>query len=300
MFGHHERSSRERSIVHVVRLTCSVRERAHESIDTLKTIVLTMAVITRGIVGGHSHWATTKRHKAAVDAKRGKVFSRIIREITIAARLGGGDPDGNPRLRLVIAKAKEANMPADNIKKAVQRGTGELPGAIYEETILEGYGPNGIALLVEVATDNRNRTVAEIRHLFAKHGGVLAEAGAVAWQFQKKGCIIADRSKVDEDILMAVALDAGADDVRTEGNTYTVLTDPADFESVKQAIADHQIAIEHAELTSIPHNTITIDEKSAEQVLRLIDKIEDNDDVQRVHANYDIPEAILAKLAVAV
>tara|TARA_B100000315_G_scaffold258515_1_gene310988 strand:+ start:5319 stop:6074 length:756 start_codon:yes stop_codon:yes gene_type:complete len=248
-------------------------------------------------VGGHSHWATTKRHKAVVDAKRGKAFSKIIREITIAARLGGGDSDTNPRLRLVISKAKDANMPADNIKKAIQRGTGEIPGVAYEETILEGYGPNGIALLLEVATDNRNRTVADIRHIFSKYGGALAEAGAVSWQFEKKGCIVTARSKVDEETLMTVALAAGADDVRAEDDTYTVLTAPTNFEAVKQAITDHQIAIEHAEVTSIPSNTITIEEKPAEQVLRLIDKIEDNDDVQKVHANYDIPHEIMEKFA---
>ena len=252
------------------------------------------------VVGGHSHWATTKRHKAVVDAKRGKIFSRIIREITIAARLGGGGTDSNPRLRLATSKAKEANMPADNIKKAIQRGTGGLSGVVYEEAVLEGYGPNGVAVLVEVATDNRNRTVADIRHIFTKHGGALAEAGSVSWQFQKKGCIVAARSKIDEETLMTVALDAGADDVRTEGDTYTVLTEPSNLESVKQAIACHQIEIEHAELTSMPSNTITVDEKPAEQILRLIDKIEDNDDVQRVHANYDISDEIMEKLAAAV
>ena len=251
-------------------------------------------------MGGHSHWATTKRHKAAVDSKRGKVFSKIIREITIATRLGGGDQDSNPRLRLVISKAKDANMPADNIKKAIQRGTGELPGVTYEETILEGYGPNGVALLVEVATDNRNRTVADIRHIFTKHGGTLAEAGAVSWQFEKKGCIVTDRCTVDEETLMTVALAAGADDIRTEDDTYTVLTEPTDFEAVKQAIVNHSIAIEHAEVTSIPSNTVTIDEKPAEQILRLIDKIEDNDDVQKVHANYNIPNEIMKRLEATV
>ncbi len=269
-------------------------------IDTFETLCYQCLKAEGYIVGGHSHWATTKRHKAAVDSKRGKVFSKIIREITIATRLGGGDQDTNPRLRLVVSKAKDANMPADNIKKAIQRGSGELPGVTYEETILEGYGPSGVAVLVEVATDNRNRTVADIRHIFTKHGGALAEAGAVSWQFQKKGCIVADRSKVDEETLMTVALEAGADDVRAEGDTYTVLTAPADFEAVKQAIADHQIEIEHAEVTSIPSNTVTVDEKPAEQILRLIDKIEDNDDVQKVHANYDIPDEIMEKLAATV
>jgi len=255
------------------------------------------AVVWRHNMGGHSHWATTKRHKAVVDAKRGKTFSKIIREITIAARLGGGDPDANPRLRLVISKAKDANMPADNIKKAIQRGTGELPGVVYEETILEGYGPSGVAVLVEVATDNRNRTVAELRHIFNKNGGALAEAGAVAWQFQKKGCIVTDISKVDEESLMMLALDAGADDLRVEGSTYTIFTEPSAFESVKQALTNNTIEIQHAELTSVPTNTVPIDEKPAEQILRLIDKIEDNDDVQKVHANYDISNEIMEKVA---
>ena len=185
-------------------------------------------------MGGHSHWATTKRHKASVDAKRGKVFTKIIREITIAARIGGGDPDGNPRLRLAILKAKDANMPSDNLKKAIQRGTGELPGIHYEEFQLEGYGPGGCALLVDLTSDNRNRTVAEIRSIFTKNNGNMAEAGAVSWQFHKKGLLIVDRSKVDEDKLMTVALDAGAEDIKTHDKIYEVITRPHEFESMKK------------------------------------------------------------------
>jgi len=248
-------------------------------------------------MGGHSHWATTKRHKASVDAKRGKVFTKIIREITIAARIGGGDPDGNPRLRLAILKAKDANMPSDNLKKAIQRGTGELPGIHYEEFQLEGYGPGGCALLVDLTSDNRNRTVAEIRSIFTKNNGNMAEAGAVSWQFHKKGLLIVDRSKVDEDKLMTVALDAGAEDIKTHDKIYEVITGPHEFESVKKALADAKIESSHAEITFIPENYIALDEKAAEQALKLVDILEDQDDVQKVHANFDIPEEIIEKVA---
>ncbi|MBX3342391.1 MAG: YebC/PmpR family DNA-binding transcriptional regulator, partial [Nitrospira sp.] len=186
-------------------------------------------------MGGHSHWATIKRHKSAVDAKRGKVFTRIIRELTIAAR-SGGDPDGNPRLRLAIAKAKEANMPGDTMKKAIQRGTGELPGVTYEEFTLEGYGPGGTAVLMEITSDNRNRTVAEIRSLLTKNGGNMAEAGAVAWQFHKKGVLVVEKGKVEEDALLTIALEAGAEDVKVSDKAFEVLTSPHDFEAVKKAL----------------------------------------------------------------
>jgi len=248
-------------------------------------------------MGGHSHWATTKRHKASVDAKRGKVFTKIIREITIAARIGGGDPDGNPRLRLAILKAKDANMPSDNLKKAIQRGTGELPGIHYEEFQLEGYGPGGCALLVDLTSDNRNRTVAEIRSIFTKNNGNMAEAGAVSWQFHKKGLLIVDRSKVDEDKLMTVALDAGTEDIKTHDKIYEVITRPHEFESMKKALADAKIESSHAETTFIPENYIALDEKAAEQALKLVDILEDQDDVQKVHANFDIPEEIMEKVA---
>ena len=191
-------------------------------------------------MGGHSHWATIKRHKSAVDAKRGKVFTRIIRELTIAAR-SGGDPDGNPRLRLAIAKAKEANMPGDTMKKAIQRGTGELPGVTYEEFTLEGYGPGGTAVLMEITSDNRNRTVAEIRSLLTKNGGNMAEAGAVAWQFHKKGVLVVEKGKVEEDALLTIALEAGAEDVKVSDKAFEVLTSPHDFEAVKKALSDAKI-----------------------------------------------------------
>ena len=250
-------------------------------------------------MGGHSHWATTKRHKASIDAKRGKIFTKIIREITIAARLGGGDPEGNPRLRLAILKAKDANMPSDNIKKAIQRGPGELPGVHYEEFQLEGYGPGGCALLVELTSDNRNRTVAEIRNIFSKLNANLAEAGAVAWQFHKKGLLVVDSDKVDEDRLLGLALDAGAEDVKTEEKTYEIITSPHEFENVKKALADAKIPASLAEITSIPENYIKLDEKTAEQTLKLVDALEDHDDVQKVHANFDISEEIMEKVAAA-
>jgi len=213
-------------------------------------------------MGGHSHWATIKRHKGAQDAKRGKIFTRIIREVTIAARTGG-DPDGNPRLRLAIAKAKEANMPGDTLKKAIQRGTGELPGVTYEEFSLEGYGPGGTALLIEITSDNRNRTVAEIRSVLTKNHGNMAEAGAVSWQFQKKGLLTIDKSKSDEDTLLSLALEAGAEDVKVGEKTFEVITNPHDFDAVKKSLADAKIESSLAEITYIPQNTIRLEEKGS-------------------------------------
>ena len=249
-------------------------------------------------MGGHSHWATIKRHKSAQDAKRGKVFTRIIRELTIAAR-GGGDPDGNPRLRLAIAKAKEANMPGDTMKKAIQRGTGELPGVSYEEFTLEGYGPGGTAVLLEITTDNRNRTVAEIRSLFTKNNGNMAEAGAVSWQFDKKGLLTIEKGKVDEDTLLSLALDAGAEDVKVGDKTFEVITIPQDFEAVKKALADANVETALAEIIYIPQNTVRLDEKPAEQMLKLMEVMDEHDDVQKVHANFDIPDEVMEKVAVA-
>ena len=249
-------------------------------------------------MGGHSHWATTKRHKASVDAKRGKVFTRIIRELTIAARQGG-DPDGNPRLRLAITKAKDANMPGDTLKKAIQRGTGELPGITYEEFSLEGYGPGGTALLLEITSDNRNRTVAEIRNLLTKNGGNMAEAGAVSWQFHKKGLIVVEKGKAEEDRLMTLALDAGAEDVKVDEKTFEVITAPHDFEAVKKALTDAKIDSTLAEVTFVPQNYIKLSEKPAEQMLKLMEILDEQDDVQKVHANFDIPTEIIEKVAAA-
>jgi len=249
-------------------------------------------------MGGHSHWATIKRHKSAQDAKRGKIFTRIIRELTIAAR-GGGDPDGNPRLRLAIAKAKEANMPGDTLKKAIQRGTGELPGVSYEEFTLEGYGPGGTAVLLEITSDNRNRTVAEIRSLFTKNNGNMAEAGAVSWQFHKKGLLAIEKGKVEEDTLLSLVLDAGAEDVKVGDKTFEVVTVPQDFEAVKKALADANVETTLAEITYIPQNTVRLDEKPAEQMLKLMEVMDEHDDVQKVHANFDIPDEVMEKVAVA-
>ncbi len=249
-------------------------------------------------MGGHSHWATIKRHKSAQDAKRGKIFTRIIRELTIAARQGG-DPDGNPRLRLAIAKAKEANMPGDTMKKAIQRGTGELPGVTYEEFTLEGYGPGGTALLLEITSDNRNRTVAEVRSLLTKNAGNMAEAGAVSWQFHKKGMLVIEKGKVEEDQLLTIALDAGAEDVKVTDKAFEVITNPQDFEAVKKAIGDAKIETTLAELTFIAQNTVPLDEKAAEQMLKLVEILDEHDDVQKVHANFDISDAVMEKIAAA-
>jgi YebC/PmpR family DNA-binding regulatory protein len=244
-------------------------------------------------MSGHSKWATTKHKKAAVDAKRGKIFTKIGKEIIVAAKLGGGDPNGNPRLRTAIAKAKAVSMPADNIKRAIQRGTGELAGVSYEEITYEGYGPGGVAVIVEVMTDNRNRTVSEIRNIFSKAGGNMGEAGCVSWMFHKKGYIVVNNAKVDEDKLMTLALDAGAEDMQSEDDNFVVTTPPNDFEKVKKALEDAGITLDAAEVTMIPQTYVKLDGKEAQQMLRLVETLEDNDDVQNVHANFDIPEEIL-------
>ncbi len=249
-------------------------------------------------MGGHSHWATTKRHKQAQDAKRGKIFTRVIRELTIAARQGG-DPDHNPRLRLAIIRAKDANMPGDTMKKAIQRGTGELPGVTYEEFTLEGYGPGGTALLLEITSDNRNRSVAEVRNLLTKNNANMAEAGAVAWQFQKKGLIVVEHGKVEEDRLLSLALEAGAEDVKVDEKTFEVITAPHDFEAVKKTLSDAKIESSLAEVTFVPQNYVKLQEKAAEQMLKLMEILDDHDDVQKVHANFDIPADIMEKVAAA-
>jgi len=249
-------------------------------------------------MGGHSHWATVKRHKGAQDAKRGKIFTRIIREVTIAAR-SGADPDGNPRLRLAILKAKEANMPGDTLKKAIQRGTGELPGVAYEEFNLEAYGPGGTGVLMEITSDNRNRTVSELRNLLTKHHGNMAEAGAVSWQFHKKGLLTIEKRAVDEDTLLSLALDAGAEDMKVGEKSFEVITDPHHFEAVKKALVDAKIATVLAEVTSVPQNTIRLEEKAAEQMLKLMEVLDEHDDVQKVHANFDISDEVMEKVAAA-
>lgn len=248
-------------------------------------------------MSGHSKWATTKHRKAAVDAKRGKIFTRIIKEITVAARIGGGDLDGNPRLRTAVAKAKENNMPADNIKKAIQKGTGELPGVNYEESIYEGYGPGGVALLIEIMTDNKNRTLSEVRHILGKNGGSLGEAGCVSWMFEKKGYIVVDREKIEEDRLMGLALEAGAEDMKTVGKQYEIFTSLKDFETVKEALEKESIEIALSEITAISQNDIKLEGKEAIQMLRLMEVLENHDDIQNVYANFDIPDELIEKAA---
>ncbi len=244
-------------------------------------------------MSGHSKWATTKHKKAATDAKRGKMFTKITKEITVAAKLGGGDPSGNPRLRTAVAKAKGVSMPAENIKRAIQKGTGELPGVTYEEITYEGYGPGGVAVIVEVLTDNRNRTVSEIRNIFSKAGGNLGETGCVSWMFHKKGYIVISSAKVDEDKLMSLALDSGAEDMQTEDENFAITTPPNDFEKVKKALEDASVAPDAAEVTMIPQTYVKLEGREAQQMMRLMETLEDSDDVQNVYANFDIPDEVL-------
>jgi YebC/PmpR family DNA-binding regulatory protein len=247
-------------------------------------------------MSGHNKWAKIKHKKAGTDAQRGKLFSRLIKEITIAAKNGGGDMNGNPRLRLAVQTAKDNNMPADNIKRAVQRGTGELPGVQYEEITYEGYGPGGVAVMIELVTDNKNRTVAELRHLLDRNNGKLAEAGSVAWMFQKKGSIEVPKSATGEDDLLNIILEAGADDMRAEDEYYDITTSSEAFEPVKKAIEDKGLKISNASVQLLPQNTVRVEGKEAEQVLKLMEALEEHDDVQNVYANFDIDDSVLAQL----
>lgn len=247
-------------------------------------------------MSGHSKWATIKRKKAVTDARRGKVFTQIIKEITIAAKMGGGDPGGNPRLRLAVDKAKANNMPADNIKRAIMKGTGELPGVTYEDVLYEGYGPGGVAILIESVTDNKNRTVSEMRHLLERHGGKLAASNAVAHLFHKKGSIRIPTGSFTEDDLMGIALDAGADDLKTETDHFEIVTAPESFEPVKKALEAKAVRIEEASLQMIPENTVRVEGAEAEKVLKLMEALEEHDDVQNVYSNFDIDEKVLAGL----
>ena len=241
-------------------------------------------------MSGHSKWSSIKHKKGAADAKRGMVFTRIIKELTVAARVGGGDPDSNPRLRTVVADAKAANMPADNIKRAIRRGTGEELGVSYEEATYEGYGPGGVALMLETLTDNKNRTVSEIRHLLSKYGGNLGETNSVAWMFTKQGYILIEKSKVDEDGLMGVALDTGADDVRDDQDNWEVLTSPEDFHQVLEAVKGLGVETLMAEVAMLPQNYINLEGKAAQQMLKLMGLLEDHDDVQHVWSNFNVEE----------
>ncbi len=244
-------------------------------------------------MSGHSRWATIKRKKGAADAARGKLFTRLIKEIAVASRDGGGDPEGNPRLRLAIQTAKANNMPAENIKRAIQRGTGELPGVTYEEIFYEGYGPVGIALLIESVTDNKNRTVSELRHLLERNGGKLADAGSVAWAFHKRG-VITVAKQYSEDDLLNIILDAGAEDMQADEESFEITTAPENFEAVKKALEKNNIKIDHVELQMVPQNTIRVEGREAEQVLKLMEALEEHDDVQHVYSNFDIDEKVMA------
>jgi YebC/PmpR family DNA-binding regulatory protein len=249
-------------------------------------------------MSGHSKWANIKHKKGAADAKRGKIFTRLIKEVTVAARMGGGDPDGNPRLRSAIATARAGNMPKDNIIRAIKKGTGELEGEVYDEILYEGYGPGGVAILVECMTDNRNRTVADVRHYFAKSNGNLGESGCVAWMFDKKGQILVDKTTTSEDELMELALEAGAEDVVEEDEEFQILTASEDFDEVRESLEKAGVVFVEASVTMIPQNIIEVtEEKPAKALLKLLGNLEDHDDVQHVHANFDIDDDLMEKLS---
>jgi YebC/PmpR family DNA-binding regulatory protein len=248
-------------------------------------------------MSGHSKWSSIKHKKGAADAKRGKIFSRLIKEVTVAARLGGGDPGGNPRLRTAIQAAKAENMPKDNIERAIKKGTGELEGTSYEEVNYEGYGPGGVAMLIDCLTDNKNRTVADIKHLFDRHGGNLGEPGCVAWMFEKKGLIILEKDKVEEEALLDVALEAGAEDVKDGETEFEVVMELSDFEAVKEAFDTAGMTYTLAETDMIPQNTIKLEGKKANQMLNLMDALEDHEDISHVYANFDIPDEVLEAMS---
>jgi len=245
-------------------------------------------------MSGHSKWSTIKHKKGAADAKRGKVFTRIIKEMTVAARMGGGDPEGNPRLRAAVVEAKASNMPKDNIDRAIKRGTGEIEGVTYEEMTYEGYAPGGVAIIVEALTDNTNRTTPEIRHMFEKHGGNLGTPGSVRFQFEKKGFFAVEKSAVDEEKLMEIALEAGADDLQTgDADAFEIYTQPESFEAVRQALESNKIATVEAKLGLIPSTGVSVDEAKSKQIMRLLEALDDHDDTQNVYSNFDIPAEMM-------
>ncbi len=244
-------------------------------------------------MSGHSKWSSIKHKKGATDARRGKIFTKLIKEITVAARMGGGDINSNPRLRTAVQAAKSENMPKENIERAVKKGTGELEGVFYEESVYEGYGPGGAAVYIESVTDNKNRAVADIRHILNKAGGNLGSNGCVAWMFEKKGYIVVENQAVDEDALMEVAIDAGAEDVREDNGSYEIITAPKDFDTVKTAVDEASIPYIVAEITMFPQSTVNLQGKEAEQMLSLMETLEDCDDVQKVYTNADIPEELV-------
>lgn len=248
-------------------------------------------------MSGHSKWSTIKRKKGAADAKRGKLFTKVIKEIMVAARMGGGDINANPRLRTAVLAARAENMPKDNIERAIKKGTGELEGVNYEELTYEGYGPGGVAMMLEVVTDNKNRTVANVRHVFSKYNGSLGETGCVSWMFEKKGLITIEKDGADEDRLIEVALDAGALDVKDSGKEFEVTTDQASFEEVKKVIEEAGFKYSYAEITMVPQSTVRLSGKEAEQMLKLMEGLEDSDDVTRVYGNFDIAEEEMERLS---
>lgn len=248
-------------------------------------------------MSGHSKWKTNKGKKMAADAKKGATYTKIIKELTVIAREGGGNPDTNPRLRAVMQKAKEANMPNDNVKMAIKRGTGEIPGVVYETVTYEAYGPGGVAILIECLTDNKNRTSAEIRNIMSKKGGNFAGAGSVSWMFTMKGYFLIEKSQAKEDELMNIVLDAGAEDMKSEEKNYEIFTAPQNFEKVKQAIQDKGIKWQDAEVTMVPSSTVRVTGNEAKQVLALVEALEEHDDVQQVYSNFDIPDEILEQAA---
>ena len=250
-------------------------------------------------MSGHSRWSQIKRKKGKTDVQRGKLFSKILREITVAARNGGGDAKANMRLKAAMESAKEANMPQENIKRAIQKGTGELPGESYEEITYEGYAPGGVALLIQVLTDNRNRTAPEIRHVFEKHGGNMGASGSVAWMFERKGVILVDAEKVNEDDVLGVALEAGATDMRRVEKAFEITTTPAEMDAVRSALATRRVPVLEAEVTFVPQSTVRVEGKDAPQVLRLVEALEELDDVQAVNANYDIPDEVIEAISAA-
>lgn len=248
-------------------------------------------------MSGHSKWSTIKHKKGAADAKRGKIFTKLIKEITVAARMGGGDPEGNPRLRTAISAARSENMPKENIERGIKKGTGELEGVSYEEASYDGYGPGGAAVLVDCLTDNKNRSVADIKHLFERYGGNLGEPGCVAWIFEQRGLVVFEKDKVDEEKLIDLALEAGAEDVKEEETEFEVVTAPSDFETVKKAIDDAGLPYTLAEVTKIPKNMVKIEGKKAQQMINLMQALEDHDDVSHVYANFDIADDVMEAMS---
>lgn len=248
-------------------------------------------------MSGHSKWAQIKRKKSRTDAQRGKLFTKLIKEITVAARLGGGDPDSNSRLKSAIAHARASNMPLENIERAIKRGTGELPGVQYEEVQYEGYAQGGVAIIVDVMTDNRNRTTSELRHIFTKHGGSLGAPGCVEWMFDTKGVIEVAKDKIDEDTIISAGVEAGCEDVRSGDNNYELICEPNGFESAKSILSSKGIEWEHAEIQKMPKNSVKVEGKEAIQVLKLVEELEEHDDVQNVYANFDIPDEVMEKVS---